>query len=233
LNERDGRASKRRKLNVEARVLTSVEGRRLAAEKDAERANKAQKKSDGAQRRREKENCREEARRNWDPNAVFTGILSAKNKDDLMNIAWSLGLSDDGTKAVLLESINKHFSTHPAKRDSEKYKGLFTRAQRGRRAAAPNAPTPANDPPQLSTSHIPPSSDPQNMPFHPNHPNYRFTFTPSVQRDFYGSHNPPLSQHPFTAPQIPYETAFNPEAHPYLEFFDASFSTYTDLENGH
>ena len=38
------RASKRRKLNVEARVLTSDEGIRLAAEKETERAAKAQKK---------------------------------------------------------------------------------------------------------------------------------------------------------------------------------------------
>jgi len=43
-NERDSRGSKRRKLNVEARVLTSAEGKRLAAEKDAERIAKAQKR---------------------------------------------------------------------------------------------------------------------------------------------------------------------------------------------
>jgi hypothetical protein len=43
-NQRDGRASKRQKLNVEVRVLTSAEGKRLAAEKDAERVAKMQKK---------------------------------------------------------------------------------------------------------------------------------------------------------------------------------------------
>ena len=37
-NQHDSRASKRWKLNVEAWVLTSAEGKQLAAEKDAERA---------------------------------------------------------------------------------------------------------------------------------------------------------------------------------------------------
>ena len=47
-NQRDGRPSKRRKLNVEARVLTSAEGKQLVVEKDAERAAKEQKKKDTA-----------------------------------------------------------------------------------------------------------------------------------------------------------------------------------------
>ena len=62
--------------------MTSAEERQLAAEKDVERANKAKKKSDGAQLRKEKENDRAQNRRNWDPNTVFAGLLSAKNKDD-------------------------------------------------------------------------------------------------------------------------------------------------------
>jgi hypothetical protein len=45
-NQHDGRPSKWQKLNVEARVLTSAEGKQLAAEKDAERAAKEQKKKD-------------------------------------------------------------------------------------------------------------------------------------------------------------------------------------------
>ncbi|KAK7057081.1 hypothetical protein R3P38DRAFT_2426550, partial [Favolaschia claudopus] len=85
LNERDARPSKKRKLNVEARVLTSAEGKRLAAEKEAERTSKAKKKAESAQRRKEKENLRKESWRNRerDPDASFTGVLSAKNKDDL------------------------------------------------------------------------------------------------------------------------------------------------------
>ena len=41
-NQCEGRASKQRKLNVEAWVLTSAEGKQLVAEKDAERVAKEQ-----------------------------------------------------------------------------------------------------------------------------------------------------------------------------------------------
>ncbi|KAJ7480572.1 hypothetical protein FB451DRAFT_1171179 [Mycena latifolia] len=220
LNERDGRSSKKRKLNVESRVLTSVEGKRLAAEKEAERARKAQKKSDGAQRRREKENCRDENRRNWDPNTIFTGLLSAKAKGDLMDIAWALKLTEDGTKAVLLDRINTYFDAHPAERNSDKYCGLFARAPRGRRAAAP-----AREDGPSQPSLIPSSSALHDVPFHPNSQynqqnyNYPFTFTQHV----------PRFQHPFDAPPspaVPYGMAFNS-----LEAFDAPFDTYTDVEN--
>jgi hypothetical protein len=54
-NLRDGRASKRRKLNVEARVLTSAEGKRLAAEKEVEQVAKMQKKKEMEMVRKEKE----------------------------------------------------------------------------------------------------------------------------------------------------------------------------------
>jgi hypothetical protein len=235
LNERDGRVSKRRKLNVEARVLTSAEGKRLAAEKDAERARKAQSKADGAQRRKEKENCRDETRRNWDHSAALTGLLSAKNKDDLMDIAWSLNLSEEGTKAQLLERMTKHFDTHPEQRDSAKYSGLFARAPRGRRTAATAAPLP-NDTPQPSTSHIPSSSALQSLPLHPNgapyHPNfgYSFPFPPPPIQAQHGSH-PQNFRNPFAAPQIPYEMAFPAQSLQNLQPFDDPFSTYTDYEN--
>ena len=45
-NQQDQRASKQQKLNVEVQVLTSEEGKQLAAEKEAEKASKDQKKKD-------------------------------------------------------------------------------------------------------------------------------------------------------------------------------------------
>ncbi|KAJ7779398.1 hypothetical protein DFH07DRAFT_688773, partial [Mycena maculata] len=152
---RDERSSKKQKLNVEARLLTSVEGKRLAAARDLEWAAKEKKKSDGDKRRREKENARNQNRQNCDPDAAFTGLLTAKNKDDLMDIAWSLDLPEDGMKLALLERINTYFRHHTDERDSPKYAGLFTWAARGRRAAVSDAAVPALGPPQASTSHIP------------------------------------------------------------------------------
>ena len=129
-NQRDGRASKRRKLNVEARVLTSAEGKRLAAEKDAEWAAKEQKKRDAAMRRRQKENDREKQRRDRAPDAPFTGSLSSKSKPDLQEIAGALSLAEEGTKEVLIHRINTFFDSHPSIRDSERFTGLFNRVNK-------------------------------------------------------------------------------------------------------
>jgi len=155
-NQRDGRPSKRRKLNVEARVLTSAEGKQLAAEKDAERAAKEQKKKDASMRRKQKENDREQQRRHRAPDAPFMGSLSSKSKPDLQEIAGALSLAEEGTKEVLIRRINTFFDSHPRLRDSERYIGLFNRAHRRRIQVDTNDATQ----PQISdsSSHIPPAS---------------------------------------------------------------------------
>lgn len=129
-NERDNRASKRRKLNVEARVLTSVEGRRLAAEKDAERIAKAQKKKETERRRKEKEIARNQQREARPADEPFVGSLGSKNKADLQEIAGALNLSEDGTKDTLIQRINSFFDSNPLQRDSARFSGLFRRALR-------------------------------------------------------------------------------------------------------
>ena len=70
LNHQTGQASKQRKLNVEAQVLTSAEGWKLAEEKEAERAGKEQEK---------KEVEWIQLQLNWPPDAPFTGSLTSKN----------------------------------------------------------------------------------------------------------------------------------------------------------
>ena len=109
--------------NVEAQVLTSAEGKQLAAEKDAEWAAKEQKKKDTAIRRKEKENDREQQQRDQAPDAPFTGSLSSKSKPDLQEIAGALSLGEDGTKEVLIHLINTFFGSHPHIRDSEGLQG--------------------------------------------------------------------------------------------------------------
>jgi len=129
LNQRDGRASKRRKLNVEARVLTSAEGKRLAAEKDAEHAAKAQKKKEAERLRlrKEKEVARDQQRRARPSNEPFIGSLSSKNKADLQEIAGALSLPENGTKDALILRINAFFDSNPFQRSSPQFSGLFNR----------------------------------------------------------------------------------------------------------
>jgi hypothetical protein len=110
---------------VEAQVLTSAEGKQLAAENDAEQVAKKRKKRDAALRRKQKENDREQQRHDWAPDASFTGSLSSKSKPDLQEIAGALSLAEEGTKKVLMCSINVFFDSHPCIRDSKRFTRLF------------------------------------------------------------------------------------------------------------
>jgi hypothetical protein len=157
-NQRDGRASKRRKLNVEARVLTSAEGKRLAAEKDAERAAKMQKRKEAETLRKEKEAEREELRRIRGPDAPFIGSLSSKSKPELREIAAALGLSEDGTKDALTQRITACFDLDPLLRDRPRFTGLFHRATR-RRPQATNE----NAHPMASIPSVPVPKSPHNV----------------------------------------------------------------------
>ena len=162
-NQRDGRPSKRRKLIVEAQVLTLEEGKQLAAEKDAERAAKEQKRKDTAMRRKQKENDREQQRRDRAPDAPFTGSLSSKNKPDLQEIAGALSLAEEGTKEVLIHRINTFFDSHPRIRDSERFTGLFNRAHR--RRIDMNGTTQIQPPD--NSSHIPSASQAPSLSYFP------------------------------------------------------------------
>jgi len=208
-NERANKPSKRRKLNVEARVLTSAEGKRLAAEKDAERKVKEQKKKDAAARRKQKENDREQQRRARAPDAPFTGSLSSKSKPDLQEIAGVLSLPEDGTKEVLVRRINTFFDSHPRLRDSDRFTGLFNRATR-RRADTNDAaqtqtfnnlpPIPSAPQASGSASHLPLTTNIANLPvagpsmFHNTFPpaHHHFGFYPTdMLQNHYSTYYPP------------------------------------------
>ncbi|KAJ7107117.1 hypothetical protein C8R44DRAFT_885781 [Mycena epipterygia] len=238
LNARDGKASKRRKLNAEARVLNSVEGRRLAAEDDAQRAAKDKKKDDSAERRKNKENTRDRNRQTRDPDAPFTGLLTAKNKDDLMDIAWAVKLPEDGTKAVLLERLEQYFRHHTAEHDSPKFAGLFTRAPRGRRAA----PATVENPPHASTSQIAPPTPLRTLPLQPDGQphhqslDYSFTFVPPIQPSHYPPQDPFAFHHPFYQPPVPDAPySFNSEvhSHPQSTTYSHNFTDFNSYLNFH
>ena len=187
-NERANKPSKRRKLNVEARVLTSAEGKRLAVEKDAERKVKEQKKKDAAARRKQKENDREQQRRARAPNTPFTGSLSSKSKPDLQEIVGVLSLPEDGTKEVLVRRINTFFDSHPRLRDSDRFTGLFNRASKRRADTNDAAQTQTfNNPPPIplapqasgSASQLPLTTNIANFPVAGPSISHNFTFPPA------------------------------------------------------
>jgi hypothetical protein len=143
-NQLDERASKRRKLNVDARVLASDEGMQLAAEKEQERAAKAEEQKDTGIRRKQQAAESEQQRRDRpadQPSSSFTGALNSKKKPDLQEIAGALNLSEDGTREALILRINTFFEQKPDRRDDPQFLGLFNRASK-RRAPASENPTP-------------------------------------------------------------------------------------------
>ncbi len=166
-NQQDGRVTKQPKLNVKARVLTSAEGKQLAAEKDVEQAAKAQKKKEADLRRKAQETERQQ-QRTQHPDQPFTGSLTSKNKSDLQEIAAAIELSEDGTKNVLIARINAFFDTNPSLRDAARFVGLFNHVSKRRPQVTENPPTSApTSPNQSSTSRIPPATDicePQHYP---------------------------------------------------------------------
>jgi hypothetical protein len=123
---------------------------RWLAEKDAERAAKAQKKKEVAEQRKEKEAERLQQRRDRPVDAPFTGSLNSKNRPDLQDVAGALGLPETGTKEVLIRSINAYFEANPEIRDSPRFSGLFKLATRRQPCADENGQ------PTASTSYIQP-----------------------------------------------------------------------------
>ena len=110
--------------------MTSAEGKRLAAEKDAERIAKAEKRKETERLRKEKEVVRDQQCQARSPDEPFIGFLGSKNKADLQEIAGALCLSEDSTKDALIQCINSFFDSNPLQRDSPRFLGLFHRAPR-------------------------------------------------------------------------------------------------------
>jgi hypothetical protein len=148
---KDNRATKQRKLNVNARCLTSEEGRRLAQEQEAEREAREQEKQEKQEQKQAKEAERQHKQDEQDPNEEFSGSLHSKSKDDLKDIACLLGLSMDGQKKDLLTRITNKFDNTPGLRTDAHYEGLFRAHRSRRRVTDENSPLLATEPsPQVS-----------------------------------------------------------------------------------
>ncbi|KAJ4486601.1 hypothetical protein C8J55DRAFT_558596 [Lentinula edodes] len=110
----------------------------------------------------------------------FEGSLNSKNKIELEDIAFSLGLDIDATAIVLKIRIDAHFNATPSLKQDPRYVGLFTRKRK--RAPVPSE----NDDirPSLSQRLLSPVLSPNPQ-------------SPSPSYDFlhHRSHSPPLRYH--------------------------------------
>ncbi|KAI6116656.1 hypothetical protein EDD16DRAFT_1708315 [Pisolithus croceorrhizus] len=91
---------------INACWLTSVEGLQEWEAQDKVREEKKQKKAEGE-------------------GIWFSGAISTKSKDDLLDIAHHLMIESTGVKADLLKAIQNHFETHQHLKTDPWFEGLF------------------------------------------------------------------------------------------------------------
>ncbi|KAG1723713.1 uncharacterized protein EDB91DRAFT_1255529 [Suillus paluster] len=92
--------------------LTSVEGLRQCEEQDMAREAKAEKKVQVVAQKALKQASRLAQQATQGSNICFTGALSIKSKEDLIDIANQLTIKTTGTKAELLKVIREYFDAH-------------------------------------------------------------------------------------------------------------------------
>ena len=56
---------------------------------------------------------------------TFSGVLSSKKVDDLRDIAYALGISDEGHKDSLMTSIKAELECQPELRNNIQFSGLY------------------------------------------------------------------------------------------------------------
>ncbi|KAL0056970.1 hypothetical protein AAF712_016412 [Marasmius tenuissimus] len=128
--ENEKRGKKKRKLNVDSRCLTSSQALAQYEKENQEREAGEARKEASRDAREDQQRQRQEDRAHRDPNKPFTGSLGSKNKPDLQDIAWVLGLSIDGQKKDLIAHITAHFDTHPDLKTDLRFCSLFSRTAR-------------------------------------------------------------------------------------------------------
>lgn len=122
--EAQDRPSKQCKLNVYAWCLTSMEGLAAAETQQREVEEKERKKQEAWEKRIEQEAEQARLQTERDPNKPFVGSLASKKKDELWDLAWALGLLENGTKVEITDRVNRYFDDKQLKTDHH-YEGLF------------------------------------------------------------------------------------------------------------
>jgi hypothetical protein len=158
-----------KRTQVEARVLTSEEGRLELQQLREEARLKEERQAEDAARKATEDEARR--KRRADGSRVFTGPLNkTRRKGDLEDIAAALALPDGGKKDELLERISKHFEEHPELKTSTRFEGLFNLGprKRARLADVPPVDLPVAGPSTVREPALPPRTiavPPHSSPF--------------------------------------------------------------------
>ena len=147
-----------KRIQVEARVLTSEEGRLELQQLREEARLKEQRQLEDAARKAAEDDARR--KRRADGSRTFSGPLNkTRRKEDLEDIAAALALPDGGKKDDLLDRIIKHFDEHADLKTNSRFEGLFNPRPR-KRAHLTETPGPVAGPSNLHKSSVPPPTIP-------------------------------------------------------------------------
>ncbi|KAJ3001432.1 hypothetical protein NUW54_g4317 [Trametes sanguinea] len=129
MNRKTSSNKKRRKVHTTAALITAGEGAAQCEREEIKAIEKeAQRQAEQARRAEEDRNCQIHRERiTCDCGVTFSGTLSRKVKDDLKDIAFSLGLSLDGTNSELVTQITGHLRAHAAQYSTHpKFSALYS-----------------------------------------------------------------------------------------------------------
>ena len=125
------RGTHAKRTQVEARVLTSEEGRLELQQLREEARMKEEWQAEEAAWKATEDEARR--KRRADSSLIFTGPLNkTRRKGDLEDIAAALALPVGGKKDDLLDKISKHFDKYPDLKTSSRFEGLFNPRPRKR-----------------------------------------------------------------------------------------------------
>lgn len=120
------KSSKGRHVVVEAQIISTQGGWEQAAKQRKARDDKDVKAQEVQARKRDAEYERQHRRESEGREGmIFAGSLNSQRRGTLDNIAWSLGISETGTKEVLLARINTYFTENVSLQDDRRYVALF------------------------------------------------------------------------------------------------------------
>ena len=153
------RGTHAKRTQVEARVLTSEEGRLELQQLREEARLKEQRQAEDAARKATEDQARRNRRA--DNSRIFTGPLNkTRRKEDLEDIAVALALPDGGKKDELLERISNYFEEHPDQKTTPRFEGLFNARPRKRARLADTPQIPVAGPSTVEQAFPPSSSFP-------------------------------------------------------------------------
>ena len=135
INAKNQRKTKSTTVTLNSRWITSGAGLVEFNQQIAAQKNKKEKQADAKQRREVLVANKQAERDARGPTLAFRGSLTAKTKDDLLEIITALAIPMEAGKKFkkeeLIEIIQTHLSTHPMLKDNPRFAGLFGGRRQG------------------------------------------------------------------------------------------------------